>query len=399
MASALAKPPTHQRQNSRPNSASSSSVVTVQRTPSLSARSTSRPPITGLRSQSPYETLAAPSNSSARTLSPETTKRRSSALYTRPESGHGLREGVGNLNRWSQSTASSKGSASHNRRSSFSKRLSGSFGSFSGFTERQTPPTNAALTNKGRSPSKKSPPEASNVAPPPLRTPPVLPPIVTLNSLSQAVNAAESPSTVATVTPTTADIISPMAYKQPDYFGDKWQSRSPPNFTTGMKRPAPSHSQRSNIPSPIVIDQSTSPGTPPLESTYSPRTAARLRHTDRRRSSQTMHHRKRDDPNKGSKGSGTTEGESSASDGRARVERPQKRKAPSQKAMLSKALQKAHHAVTLDQHSNHEGAMHAYQEACALLQKVMIRSSGVEDRLKLDAVVSVDTCHPTVRSS
>ncbi|KAK4695087.1 hypothetical protein P7C71_g2599, partial [Lecanoromycetidae sp. Uapishka_2] len=54
--------------------------------------------------------------------------------------------------------------------------------------------------------------------------------------------------------------------------------------------------------------------------------------------------------------------------------------------MLSKALQKAHHAVTLDQHSNYEGAMHAYQEACALLQKVMVRSSGPEDRLKLDAV-------------
>jgi len=60
--------------------------------------------------------------------------------------------------------------------------------------------------------------------------------------------------------------------------------------------------------------------------------------------------------------------------------------------MLSKALQKAHHAVTLDQHSNYEGAMHAYQEACSLLQKVMIRSSGVEDRLKLDAVVSTKVC-------
>ena len=107
-----------------------------------------------------------------------------------------------------------------------------------------------------------------------------------------------------------------------------------------------------------------------------------------------MYHRSRDDPHKGSKSSGTTEGESSASDHRARGERPQKRKAPSQKAMLSKALQKAHHAVTLDQHSNYEGAMHAYQEACSLLQKVMIRSSGVEDRLKLDAVVSRETPCP-----
>lgn len=387
MASTLAKPPTHQRQNSRPNSASSSSVVTVQRAPSSSVRNNSRPPIIGLRSQSPCETLVTPTNSSARTLSPETTRRRSSAFYGRPESGHGFREGVGNLNRWSQSTTSSKSSAAHNRRSSFSKRLSGSFGSFSGFTERQTPPVNASSFSKGRSPSKRSPAEMTNAAVPPIRAPLILPPIVTLNSLSQAVDAADSPSTATSATPMTGEILSPTTYKQPDYFGDKWHSRSTSNLTMGMKRSAPSYSSRANISPPVAID--TSPGTPPPESVYSPRTAARLRHTDRRRSSQITHHRNRDDPNKASKGSGTTEGESSASDTRARIERPQKRKAPSQKAMLSKALQKAHHAVTLDQHSNYEGAMHAYQEACALLQKVMIRSSGVEDRMKLDAVVSV----------
>lgn len=387
MASTLAKPPANQRQSSRPNSASSS-VVTVQHTPSFSSWNGSRPPVTGLRSQSPYEANTIPKNTSGRTLSPEAMKRRSSAVYTRPDSGHGFREGVGNLNRWSQSTASSKSSATHNRRSSFSKRLSGSFGSFSGFADRQTPSPNAAFTNKGRTSPKKSPPEASNMAPPSVTTPPILPPIVTLSSLSQAVDDADSPSTIATVTPATADILSPNTYKQPDYFGDQWQSRSPSNLAPGIKRPAPSASPRANLPPPLIIDQSTSPGTPPPESVYSPRTAARLRHTDRRRVPQSAHHRHRDDP---SKGSGTTEGESSASDNRARTEKPQRRKAPSQKAMLSKALQKAHHAVTLDQHSNYEGAMHAYQEACALLQKVMIRSSGVEDRLKLEAVVSLAT--------
>ena len=87
------------------------------------------------------------------------------------------------------------------------------------------------------------------------------------------------------------------------------------------------------------------------------------------------------------------EGESSASDSRVRADRVQKRKAPSQKAMLSKALQKAHHAVTLDQHLNYEGAMYAYKDACTLLQKVMIRSSGIEDREKLDAVVSYSVVH------
>ena len=153
----------------------------------------------------------------------------------------------------------------------------------------------------------------------------------------------------------------------------------------GTKRPAPSHAHRATKPSPIMIDNSTSPGSPgPPESVYSPRTASRLKHASRR-ISQSGHYRHRDEHNKGS---GTTEGESSASDNRARADKVHKRKAPSQKAMLSKALQKAHHAVTLDQHLNFEGAMYAYQDACALLQKVMVRSSGIEDREKLDAVVS-----------
>lgn len=396
MASTLAKPPTHQRQSSRSNSASNSSIITVQRASSLSSRNGARPPISGLRSQSPNAPNAVNPDFPGRTLSPETTKRRSSVFHARPDSGHGFREGVGNLNRWSQSTASSKSSATHNRRSSFSKRLSGSFGSFSGFTNGQSPSPNTAFAGRGRPSPKKSPPEASSMGQSMVHPLPLLPPIVTLSSLSQAVDAADSPSTATTVTPATADILSPSTFApiQPDYFGDRWESRSPSKLATGIRRLAPAASPRTNIPSSIVIDQSTSPGSPgPPESLYSPRIAARQRHAERRRSSQFTHNRNRDNPGMGS---GTTEGESSASDHRDRVERPQRRKAPSQKAMLSKALQKAHHAVTLDQHSNYEGAMHAYQEACALLQKVMVRSSGPEDRLKLDAVVSRSSRERTV---
>jgi len=388
MASTLAKPPAHQRQNSRSNSASTSSIVTVQRASSFSSRNGTRPPVSGLRSQSPNEANTVHPNFPGRALSPETTKRRSSVSYARTDSGNGFREGVGNLNRWSQSTTSSKSSTTHNRRSSFSKRLSGSFGSFSGFANGQSPSPNATIAGRGLPSPKRSPPEAASMANPTIHPPPLLPPIFTLSSLSQALGAADSPSTATTVTPATADILSPSTCTavQPDYFGDRWQSRSSSKLMTGMRRPAPAASPKANIRSPTIIDQSTSSGSAgPPESLYSPRTAARYRHAEHRRSSPTTHHRPRDNPGKGS---GTTEGESSASDHRDRIERPQRRKPPSQKAMLSKALQKAHHAVTLDQHSNYEGAMHAYQEACALLQKVMMRSSGVEDRLKLDAVVS-----------
>ncbi|KUJ15744.1 uncharacterized protein LY89DRAFT_587637 [Mollisia scopiformis] len=54
--------------------------------------------------------------------------------------------------------------------------------------------------------------------------------------------------------------------------------------------------------------------------------------------------------------------------------------------MLSKALQKANTAVLLDNAQNFEGAMQAYSEACGLLQQVMLRSSGDDDRRKLEAI-------------
>jgi hypothetical protein len=56
--------------------------------------------------------------------------------------------------------------------------------------------------------------------------------------------------------------------------------------------------------------------------------------------------------------------------------------------MLSRALQKANTAVLLDNAQNFEGAMEAYEDACKLLQQVMIRSSQDEDKRKLDAIVT-----------
>lgn len=54
--------------------------------------------------------------------------------------------------------------------------------------------------------------------------------------------------------------------------------------------------------------------------------------------------------------------------------------------MLSKALQKANTAVLLDNAQNFEAALEAYSDACRLLQQVMDRSSGTEDKRKLDAI-------------
>lgn len=73
---------------------------------------------------------------------------------------------------------------------------------------------------------------------------------------------------------------------------------------------------------------------------------------------------------------------------RSNPHRAHRRKAFSQKAMLSRALQKANHAVLLDNAQNFEGAIEAYEDACHLLTQVMSRSSTEEDKRKLEAVVS-----------
>ena len=74
-----------------------------------------------------------------------------------------------------------------------------------------------------------------------------------------------------------------------------------------------------------------------------------------------------------------TAGESSRRHKRSRTrEKGEKDK----KAMLSKALQKANTAVLLDNAQNFEGALDAYRDACRLLQHVMDRSYGADDKRK-----------------
>ena len=399
MASTLGKPPSQQRRLPRSSSVSPSSIVTVQRAASLTSRNGTRPPVSGLRSQSPNESNQEPPTLSIRALSPDS-KRRASAIYAVPDSGAGVREGVGNLNRWSQSTVSSKSSSTHHRASSFTRRLSGSFSSSSGFAGPQTPPPNGRYASKVHSPPRNSPQKFSKKSSPP-PPPPTLPPIVTLSSLSQAVDAADSPSTVATVTPATAELLSPSTYSstEGDYFGGNWKARSPirspQKQDAGAQRTASGLSPIASRSPPRRVVQTGSPESrrQPQKSghtaaLYSKHNPSRGSHTDRYQQSRIGHSRHRGS----GRGSGGTEGESSESSILSTRDKNRRRKTPSQKAMLSKALQKANHAVLLDNAQNFEGAMTAYGDACALLQQVMVRSSGPDDRKKLEAVVSRTTC-------
>ncbi|KAL9595547.1 MAG: hypothetical protein Q9219_006377 [cf. Caloplaca sp. 3 TL-2023] len=391
MASLLTKQPQH-RQPTKANSASSASVVTVQR--ATSSRNGSKSTPSGLKPQSPSEINFNPVNHSIQTLSPDT-RRRSSAAWSRSDSGNGVREGVGNLNRWSQSTVSSNSSATHNRRGSFSKRLSGSFGAFA---HPHSSSSNAKGVGKVRPSASISPEESSKLAvsiqttdQPPVRYPPTLPPIVTLSSLTQAVDAADSPSTAATATPATADLLSPGNYpSDPDYFGSRWRPRSPlsqqdPGLSAQKIAPVPSPKTiaASSRHSPQHLDagnESTLTSTDRAVSKYSQRGS--IQQKKRRREQHPTDARGLRDGNRGT-GSAGIDTQPIMDDRHARS-----RRVPSQKAMLSKALQKAKHAVLLDNAQNFEGAMDAYGDACALLQSVMQRSSGDEYLMKLESVTA-----------
>ncbi|RYP10792.1 hypothetical protein DL764_000414 [Monosporascus ibericus] len=83
---------------------------------------------------------------------------------------------------------------------------------------------------------------------------------------------------------------------------------------------------------------------------------------------------------------GHTRNRSSTGNGGSEPPKPEKRSKPSQKAMLSKALSKANMAVHLDNAQEYERARESYIEACDLLCQVLARTTGEEDRKKLEAI-------------
>ena len=257
--------------------------------------------------------------------------------------------------RWSKSTASSRESY-RQRSASLSRRTSlGGSGLFN-FGIDSSP----KKLHKAR-PSTADPnsPPRQPVRPvdPPIDLKPILPPILTLPSLQTSVNNDSR----STDSPSTAGLLS-AAYRSAtlgeDYFSTgKWTVQTQ-DFS--QKR-SPSRSQSASIdPSP---DQAIGPAPKGLR---------------------TNSQAEEEGPSGGHSRNRSQAGKSSAGTGSSRSSRQ-----PFQKAMLSKALQKANTAVLLDNAQNVEGAIQAYSEACALLQQVMLRSSGDEDKRKLEAIVSV----------
>ena len=237
------------------------------------------------------------------------------------------------VNRWSRSTSSSR-----DRRMSF-----GGSGAFTFGSPEEKPPQKRLQKNRpsiSNSPSRSV--EASRPRAP--STTNLLPPIISLPSLQTSVNSTSSPLTGS---PSTAGLLSAAVHTAvPDYFNG-WDS---------TQRRSPSRSRAANN----TLSPSPASGSP----------------SRRQRSSERGDGRR-------SRGHSRNRSQNGKSSGSSRNS-----KQPSQKAMLSKALHKANTAVLLDNAQNFEGAVEAYSEACSLLQQVMLRSTGEDDKRKLEAIVS-----------
>ena len=205
----------------------------------------------------------------------------------------------------------------------------------------------------------------------------------TLSQTAQPVLASHPVNTA----PIMAESSPSMAPTESDYFGHAWTNSTPPRISDN-----PSKSPSSQY-SPHASRSRIKPG---AKNSFARGVSGRAEATSP--SAESWHGPKlpssslsdRDPPNlydQSSRDVGFGREDNLAPTQEAAA-KPRRKKTPSQKAMLSQALQKANQAVVLDNAQNFEGAMEAYNDACELLQQVMLRSSGDEEKRKLDAIVS-----------
>ncbi|KAF2012029.1 hypothetical protein BU24DRAFT_465599 [Aaosphaeria arxii CBS 175.79] len=419
-------PPQQQHQQPQPSHHQSQSQShSHSHTLSHSSRARSSSTSSSLlgRSASLRDTIPDPSKPHKRATPPPSRRRSSAAGFAVDGFGFSGREPTGNLNRWSHSTAASTSksppqqqppppppqyhqderrpsrghtpSAStsrHNVSSSFNTPLLPAFNgtapnpSSPSYTTSTSPsrnrnnslPFNASPeSSPHRRPHPRSPvykPSSSSVTAPPPQLPTLaLLPATVYDPSSPNGSSRNSPSAV------TSNASS-------DYFNSK--PRAPP---PNPQRP-PSRTQAER-----VIGRSPL-GTPPIgvleaEARYQRSgTGNRPPPTSSKEPAKPVHgaaHERSRSHQQESKGRSESSGSASARPDDAYQGTPprsREKRERDKKTMLSRALQKANTAVLLDNAQNFEGAMEAYNDACKLLQQVMIRSQGEEDRRKLDSI-------------
>lgn len=395
----------HQREHSRSNSTSPSSVVTaVQRTTSIT---TSRPTS---RQQYHHQAKArphTPSDSTPRSATSTPTFltdsfHRRGASETRTTTGRdsvsAIREGVGNLNRWSQSTGSSKTSTEprkgHAPSHSQSSRKSSIGSAFASSPKRNFLSKDRFSPARSRSTSTSAP------------NPPDVAASTSMHPGTAVLLDFESSTYMHPSADDNYDTSLP-ALKPSSPFGSLTNSPNVPsaNFSPELLTPATYNAglstrnfSRSRSPGPNRgLNTGLQPQVnPPVELRPSAESLHTQLDNDRPGSSINRsrddaspgHSRNRSDRTKGSGSTISTAPPGGSISSLKDASRGRRTRAPSQKVMLSRALQKANTAVLLDNAHNFEGAIEAYHDACQLLQQVMQRSSGDDERRKLEAIVS-----------
>lgn len=332
-----------------------------------------------MRAQSPSDTSLIALRIDREQTSPDQ-KRRKSVAVGPTEQTNG--EGLTNLHRWSQSTSSSGPSVNNTRRSRASsgavlpglynqayqphksKRSTATI-DYSPRASPQRQRTSRPASRRQQSPTdsperERRRPSRSELA----DQLTALPPLHTTPGLTDP-NDTESPSTIALVTPSAQSV-----YGQ-DYFGDDGNS---PRSKAKAKKP-------------VMIRNHTAPmsafNSSRLQAVEGAQDAeATNRQSDPRGEAvreAAVRTRQNEEEEKKSKSQTTKEH-------RHKRSRTGEKGEKDKKLMLSKALQKANTAVLLDNAQNFEGALDAYRDACRLLQQVMDRSSGTDDKRKLDAI-------------
>jgi MIT (microtubule interacting and transport) domain len=318
---------------------------------------------------------------------PATHKRRSSIAHVASDSVGSIKEGIGALSVWTSQVSSQpagpgklqKKGGEHRRASSFSRRLSigtTSASSLHGPNASLQPGANSPKQSPARSPRRQKPSTSTSTA-----SVTALPPLDT-GVPPQPPFDFGTASATASATSTAFNVTTPLTQTSSDYFGPRASS----------VQPSPKRKQASS------------------KGAYSPRKIATavdsVENLHRRHNSQTLASPpSATPPNQGKRQSRypiDTKDSSAISVGKSEkaresdrrkdeeeleTKRQRERRDKDKKTMLSRALQKAHRAVILDNEQNFEGAIEAYGDACNLLQEVLTRSAGEDDRRKLDAIV------------
>ncbi|EON63918.1 hypothetical protein W97_03146 [Coniosporium apollinis CBS 100218] len=395
-AAANARPPSaHTRRSSRSGSQASSSGTTVKRAASLSSSNApySRFSSAPFPSFDSAEAFGDAATLPARNTTP-THRRRSSVA----EGFSGIKEGIGNLNRWSHSTTSSRSSTKDTTAgSSFSRRMSISgsttLSSVHGSSAAHSSPSRKSSTeprySPTRSPHRRARPPSPLPSAPPITLPPLSTPPTHFPQTSYESGSTSTPATAGTSS--ASEFHTPLSHSNstPDYFGSRIPKPGSPKRSmiyrsTQLRSP--------HTTPPILLSDSSSRPSGLLRAGIGSALVGQEPGLRQRLASNSIQERRDEGGGSGNPSARLRERSTSDSDrnresqSTASPPRTRERREKDKKSMLSRALQKANTAVLLDNALNFEGAVEAYEDACRLLQQVMLRSSGEDDRRKLDSI-------------